>query len=400
MPNLRLARRVGRIQPSATLALTARAKALKAEGKDVIALTAGEPDFETPMPIRQGAIDALHKGGAVGRYTPVGGTPELIKAVIEKFRRDNGLDYKPEQILVSCGAKHSIFNAIGALIDDGDEVIVPAPFWVSYPEMIRFFGGTPVIVDTSASGFVLTPEALRKAITPRTRLLIVNSPGNPTGAVWDRQAQQAIADVVAGTDIAVISDEIYEKLVYDGAHVAFAGLSTDAYDRTITVNGVAKAYAMTGWRIGYVGGPLAVVKAMNALQSHSTSNPTTVAQLATLTALKNDPKELPDWRRQYQARRDRMVAGLNAAKGVKCAVPGGAFYVFPDFRGWIGRRHGDTVLLNDAAICEALLTRALVGGVPGGEFGAPGFVRFSYAASDEEIAKAIERIQRFAAELA
>lgn len=400
MPNLRLARRVGRIQPSATLALTARAKALKAEGKDVIALTAGEPDFETPMAIRESAIEALRKGGAVGRYTPVGGTPELVKAVIEKFKRDNGLDYKPEQVLLSCGAKHSIFNAIGALVDDGDEVIVPAPYWVSYPEMIRFFGGTPVIVDTASTGFVLTPEALRKAITPRTRVVIVNSPSNPTGAVWDRKAQQAIADVLAGSDIAVISDEIYEKLVYGGEHVAFAGLSKDAYDRTITVNGVAKAYAMTGWRIGYVGGPAAVVKAMNALQSHSTSNPTTVAQLATLKALQKDPEELPDWRRQYQARRDRMVAGLNAAKGVKCATPGGAFYVFPDFRGWIGRKHGDTVLKDDATICEALLTKALVGGVPGGEFGAPGFVRFSYAASDVEIAKAIERIQKFATELA
>jgi len=400
MPNLRLARRVGRIQPSATLALTARAKALKAEGHDVVALTAGEPDFETPLAIRESAIEALRKGGAVGRYTPVAGTPELIKAVIEKFRRDNKLDYKPEQILVSCGAKHSIFNAIGALVDDGDEVIVPAPYWVSYPEMIRFFGGTPVIVDTSSTGFVLTPESLRKAISPRTRLVIVNSPGNPTGAVWNEAAQRAIAEVVAGTDIAVISDEIYEKLVYDGAHVAFAGLSQDAYERTITVNGVAKAYAMTGWRIGYVGGPANVVKAMNALQSHSTSNPTSVAQIATLKALQNDPKELPDWRRQYAARRDRMVEGLNKAKGVKCATPGGAFYVFPDLRGWIGKRHGETTLHNDAAICEALLTKALVGGVPGGEFGAPGFVRFSYAASDAELAKAIERIQKFAAELA
>jgi aspartate aminotransferase len=197
----------------------------------------------------------------------------------------------------------------------------------------------------------------------------------------------------------VISDEIYEKLVYGGQHVAFAGLSKDACERTVTVNGVAKAYAMTGWRIGYVGGPAPVVKAMNALQSHSTSNPTTVAQLATLAALQKDPDELPRWRAQYQARRDRMVAGLNAAKGVKCATPGGAFYVFPDCRGWIGKRHGDAVLKDDAAICEALLTRALVGGVPGGEFGAPGFVRFSYAASDAEIGKAIERIQKFASEL-
>jgi len=400
MPNLRLARRVGRIQPSATLALTAKAKALKAEGKDIVALTAGEPDFETPMAIRQAAMDALQKGGVVGRYTPVAGMPDVIKAVADKFKRDNGLEYKPEQILLSCGAKHSIFNAIGALVDDGDEVIVPAPYWVSYPEMIRFFGGTPVVVDTSKTGFVLTAQQLKAAITPRTRLLIVNSPGNPTGAVWSGPAQQELAAALQGTDIAVISDEIYEKLVYDGAHVSFAGLSADAFARTITVNGVAKAYAMTGWRIGYAAGPVAVVKAMNALQSHSTSNPATVAQIATLKALAQDPQELPSWRKQYAARRDRMVSGLNAAKGAKCACPGGAFYVFPDFSAWIGKRHGETLIKDDSTLCEVLLAKALVGGVPGSEFGAPGFVRFSYAASDTEITKAIERLQKFASELA
>ncbi|MCC6464737.1 MAG: pyridoxal phosphate-dependent aminotransferase [Planctomycetes bacterium] len=396
---MRLSRRVQRIQPSATLALTARAKALKAQGQDVVALTAGEPDFETPLHVRESAVAELKKGGVVGRYTPVAGLPDLLKAVANKFQRDNGLTYKPEQVLVSCGAKHSIFNAIGALVDDGDEVIVPAPYWVSYPEMIRFFGGTPVIVDTAATGFVLTADALRKAITPRTRVVIVNSPCNPTGAVWSGKDQQAIADVLKGTDIAVISDEIYEKLVYEGSHVAFAALSPDACSRTITVNGVAKAYAMTGWRIGYAAGPQAVLAAMNALQSHSTSNPTTVAQLATLTALAKDPEELPLWRKQYQTRRDNLVKALNAAPGLKCATPGGAFYVFPDCRAWLGKRHGDLLLKDDATLCEALLTKALVGGVPGSEFGAPGFLRFSYAASDAELAKAAERIQRFGREL-
>ena len=399
MSQIKLADRVGRIQPSATLALTARAAALKAEGKDVVALTAGEPDFETPAYIRDAAMAALTKGGAVGRYTAATGTPELRKAVAAKFNRDNGLEYSADNVLVSCGGKHSCFNLVAALINDGDEVIIPAPYWVSYPEMVRFYGGKPVIVDTSSTGFVLQPEALKAAITPRTRLLIVNSPSNPTGAVWSKEAQAALAKVLEGTQVAVLSDEIYEKLVYDGEHTSFAGLSADAYGRTVTINGVAKAYAMTGWRIGYAAGPAHILKAMGALQSHSTSNPTTLAQFATLTALGRDPEELPSWRQQYRKRRDMIVAGLNGIPGVKCATPGGAFYVFPDFRAWVGKSHGGTVLKDCASICEALLTKALVGGVPGAEFGAPGFVRFSYAASDESIRKAVDRITKFGAEL-
>jgi aspartate aminotransferase len=400
MTMLKLANRVGRIQPSATLALTARAKALAAEGRDVIALTAGEPDFETPAAIRASAVDALNAKGAVDRYTPASGLPALRKAIAAKFKRDNGLEYTPEQVMANCGAKHSCFNLIGALVNEGDEVIIPAPYWVSYPEMVNFFGGIPVVVDTSSTGFVLTAEALKQALTPRTRLLIVNTPGNPTGAVWSREAQQALADVLKGTEVAVLSDEIYEKLVYDGEHVSFAALSQDAYERTVTINGVAKAYAMTGWRIGYAAGPKHVIDAMGALQSHSTSNPTTLSQLATLKALAQDPAELPGWRQKFIARRDVLVKGLNEVPGVKCACPGGAFYVFPDFRGWIGKRHLELLLKDDQVICEALLTRALVAGVPGSEFGAPGFLRFSYAASDEEIRKAVERIAAFGSELA
>jgi aspartate aminotransferase len=400
MTMLKLANRVGRIQPSATLALTARAKALAAEGRDVIALTAGEPDFETPAAIRASAVDALNAKGAVDRYTPASGLPALRKAIAAKFKRDNGLEYTPEQVMANCGAKHSCFNLIGALVNDGDEVIIPAPYWVSYPEMVNFFGGIPVVVDTSSTGFVLTAEALKQALTPRTRLLIVNTPGNPTGAVWSREAQQALADVLKGTEVAVLSDEIYEKLVYDGEHVSFAALSQDAYERTVTINGVAKAYAMTGWRIGYAAGPKHVIDAMGALQSHSTSNPTTLSQLATMKALAQDPAELPGWRQKFIARRDVLVKGLNEVPGVKCACPGGAFYVFPDFRGWIGKRHLELLLKDDQVICEALLTRALVAGVPGSEFGAPGFLRFSYAASDEEIRKAVERIAAFGSELA
>lgn len=399
MPELRLAARVGRIQPSATLALTARAKALRAEGQDVIALTAGEPDFETPDAIRNAAINALKAKGVVDRYTPASGLSQVRKAVAEKLKRDNGLDYAPDQVMVSCGAKHNCFNVIAALVDEGDEVIIPAPYWVSYPEMVKFFGGKPVVVDTSTTGFVLTADALKQAITPKTKLVLLNTPGNPTGTVWSRETQQAIADVLKDTEIYALSDEIYEKLVYDGEHVSFASLGEDAFNRTITVNGVAKAYAMTGWRIGFAGGPKPIIAAMGALQSHSTSNPATLSQLATLTALAADPVELPGWKKNFVARRDIMVNGLNDASGVTCATPGGAFYVFPDFRAWIGKRHGDAELKDCATICEALLTKALVGGVPGCEFGAPGFVRFSYADSDDNIRKAVERIQKFGSEL-
>jgi aspartate aminotransferase len=394
--NFKLADRMGRIQPSATLALTARAKELKAQGKDVIALTAGEPDFDTPAGIRESAAKRVREGGAVSRYTPASGLPAVRQAVADKLKRDNGLAYAPEQVMVSCGAKHCCFNLIAALVNDGDEVIVPAPYWVSYPEMIRFFGGKPVIVDTSETGFVLTPDALKAAITPRTKLLIVNTPGNPTGAVWSRDAQAALADVLAGTDVAVLSDEIYEKLVYEGEHVSFAALSDDAYQRTVTINGVAKAYAMTGWRIGYAAGPKEVISAMGALQSHSTSNPTTLAQYATLDALAEVPPELAEMQRQFKTRRELLVEGLNAIDGVTCATPGGAFYAFPDFRAWLGKRHGDTLLSDDNAICEALLVNALVAGVPGSAFGAPGFVRLSYAASDEQLKQALARITEFA----
>ncbi len=399
IPQIRLAQRMGRIQPSVTLALTARASQLRAQGHDVIALTAGEPDFDTPQGIRDAAAERLRAGGAIGRYTAASGLPAVRQAVADKLKRDNGLSYTKEEVMLSCGAKHCCFNLIAALVEPGDEVILPAPYWVSYPEMVRFFGGNPVVVDTSSTGFVMTPEALKAAISPRTRLVVVNSPGNPTGAVWPVEAQRALADVLAGTDIAVLSDEIYEKLVYDGEHASFAALSDDAYARTVTINGLAKAYAMTGWRIGYAAGARHLIDAMGALQSHSTSNPTTVAQFAALDALARDPDELPAWRAQYAERRELIVNGLNAIPGVQCAKPGGAFYVFPDFRAWIGRRHGETVLEDCTAICEALLARVHVAGVPGREFGAPGFVRFSYAASTQQITDALERIQRFQSEL-
>lgn len=395
----RLSHRVTRIKPSATLALTARAKALAAEGKPVIALTAGEPEFETPVAIREHTMAELKKGGQVSRYTPAAGLPELRKAVAAKFKRDNGLEYAPEQCIVSCGAKHSIFNALSALVEDGDEVLIPAPYWVSYPEMCNFLGARPVVLDTSRTGMVLTPEALKAAITPRTRVLLVNSPGNPTGAVWSEQQQRDLAAVLEGSGVYVLSDEIYEKLVYEGRHFSFAAASADAFARTITINGGAKAFAMTGWRVGYAAGPRPVIEAMIALQSHSTSNPATVSQVATIKALEKDPVELPEWRACYLRRRDAFLAALNALPGVSCAKPGGAFYVFPDIRGWLGKRHGDTALNTDTDVCEALLAKSLVATVPGVEFGAPGFLRISYALSDRDVAEAIKRIREFAAAL-
>lgn len=400
MTMLKLATRVGRIQPSATLALTARAKALAAEGKDVIALTAGEPDFETPAAIRASAVEALNAKGAVDRYTPASGLPALRKAIAAKFKRDNGLEYTPEQVMANCGAKHSCFNLIGALVNEGDEVIIPAPYWVSYPEMVNFFGGKPIVIDTSSTGFVLTAEALKKALTPRTRLLIVNTPGNPTGAVWSREAQQALADVLKGTEVAVLSDEIYEKLVYEGEHVSFAALSQDAYQRTVTINGVAKAYAMTGWRIGFAGGPAALIKAIATVQSQSTSNPCSISQAASVAALTGTQDFLPVRAAAFQKRRDLVVSMLNQAAGLHCPTPEGAFYVYPSCAGLIGKKtpKGQEIK-SDLDVAGYLLEAEGVAVVHGEAFGLSPHFRISYATSEAELTEACTRIQRACAAL-
>ncbi|MHC4840549.1 MAG: pyridoxal phosphate-dependent aminotransferase [Planctomycetota bacterium] len=399
MADINLAKRIAKIKPSATLALTAKAKALAAEGYDVVALTAGEPDFWTPESIRNVAVNALKESPAACRYTPASGLPALRDAIARKFKRDNGLEYTQAQTMASCGAKHCIFNALAALIDDGDEVILAAPYWVSYPEMVSFLGGKSVIIDTSSTDFVLTPDALKSAMTNRTRVVVINTPSNPSGVVWNADQQRALADALEGTNVAVVSDEIYEKLTYVGEHVSFASLSQDAYKRTITINGVAKAYAMTGWRIGFAGGPAHIIKAMNSLQSHSTSNAATASQIAAIEALREDPKELPDWLNQFNRRRDIMVDALNKIEGVTCAVPGGAFYVFPDFRELIGNSLDGQVLDDDISFCDALLNDVYVAGVPGSCFGAPGFLRLSYAAAEEALREALKRIADFCSRL-
>lgn len=399
MNELRLSQRIQRIKPSATLALNARAARLRDEGKDVIALTAGEPDFDAPPSIVEVAQRALTEGGRVHHYTPAPGLPDVRAAVARKFERDNGLHYASTQCVLSCGAKHSVFNALAALVDDGDEVIVPAPYWVSYPEMVAFLGGKSVIIDTLTNGFVPTADQVKAALTDRTRAIVLNTPGNPTGAVWPRQALTEIAKVLEGTDVVVISDEIYEKLVYEGEHVSFGTLSDDAFSRTVTINGVAKAYSMTGWRIGYAAGPDPIIRAMIALQSHSTSNPTTVAQMAAKQALLQDPPELNDWVERFKVRRAILVDGLNALEGIDCPTPGGAFYAFADVRGLIGKSHQGTLLSDDAALCEALLVNKHVAGVPGSAFGAKGFIRFSYATSENALESAVARIAAFVSEL-
>jgi len=388
-----LSSNVAKVQPSITLAVSTRAKAMKAQGLDVIPLSAGEPDFGTPKHICDAAVRAIESGFT--RYTPASGTQELKNAVCEKFSRENGLDYKPSQVIVNCGAKHSVFLTVFALIDDGDEVIIPAPYWVSYPEMVRLAGGNPVIVDCGeATGFKLTPERLRAAITPRTKLLILNSPSNPTGMVYSREEIAALADVITESGIYVLSDEIYEKLIYDGVeHVSIASLSRDIYDRTITVNGVSKAYCMTGWRIGYAAGPEEIIKGMATVQSQETSNPTSISQKAALAALTGSMDFLAPMLGEYDKRRRYVVDRLNAFDNVSCIEPKGAFYAFPNVSGVYGATLKGKAIDGSVAFCEYMLTEQHIALVPGAGFGADANVRLSYAASMEELERALDRFE-------
>ena len=387
---------LARVKPSATIAVTARARELKREGRDVIGLGAGEPDFDTPDNVKQAAIDAITRGET--KYTDADGMPELKQAICAKFKRENGLDYTPAQIHVAPGGKPVIFNALVATLNPGDEVIVPAPYWVSYPEMVLFGDGTPVIVQCEEKhGFKLQPEALERAITPKTKWLILNSPSNPTGAAYTKADLRALCDVLLRhPQVYVLTDDMYEKLVYDDfVFTTPAEVEPKLYDRTLTMNGVSKAYNMTGWRIGYAAGPQALINAMVTVQSQSTSNASSISQAAAVAALTGPQDVVRERCQQFQARRDLVVAALNASPGLRCRVPEGAFYTFASCEGVLGRTTpGGMLLRTDADFCAYLLREHHVAVVPGGVLGLAPYFRISYAASTADLQEACARIQR------
>ncbi|MFS2318438.1 pyridoxal phosphate-dependent aminotransferase [Maricaulis sp. D1M11] len=392
---------LSRVQPSATMAVTQKARDLKAKGVDVISLGAGEPDFDTPEHIKAAGIAAIERGET--KYTAVDGIPELKQAIVEKFKRDNGLDYTPSQVHVSTGGKPVIFNALMASLNEGDEVIIPAPYWVTYPEVARMLGGVPVPVTTTIeSGFKITPEQLSAAITPKTRWLILNSPSNPTGMGYRADELQALADVLLDhPHVWIMTDDMYEHLVYDDYTFAtIAEVEPRLYQRTLTMNGVSKAYSMTGWRIGYAAGPEALIAAMRKVASQTTSNPCSVSQWAAVEALNGDHSFLEERNAAFKRRRDLVLAAINDAGGLVAPKPEGAFYVFADCTALIGKTAPDgSEIKTDTDFCAALLEAEAVAVVPGVAFGqAPGF-RISYATDDESLIEAGKRIQRFCASL-
>ena len=386
---------LGRIKPSPTLAITSRVLELKAQGVDVIGLGAGEPDFDTPDFVKDAAIEAIRAGKT--KYTNVDGTPELKAAISAKFKRDNGLDYDASQITVNVGGKHTLFNAMVATIDAGDEVIVPAPYWVSYPDVVQFANGVPVFIAAGAGQqYKITPEQLDAAITPRTKWLILNSPSNPTGAAYDADELRALGDVLRRhPHVWIFADDMYEHILYDDFEFAtIAQLCPDLYDRTLTANGCSKAYAMTGWRIGFAGGPSWLIKAMSKLQSQSTSNPCSIAQAAAVAALSGDQSFLKERVAAFQSRRDLVVSMLNQANGINCPRPQGAFYVYPEFSALIGKSTpGGRVIDSDEALVAYLLDDARVAAVQGAAFGLSPAMRISYATSEALLREACERIQ-------
>ncbi|MCI0545951.1 MAG: pyridoxal phosphate-dependent aminotransferase [Candidatus Rokubacteria bacterium] len=386
-----LADRLKTLAPSPTLAMQAKARAMRAQGVDVISFGAGEPDFDTPARIKDAAARAMAAGQT--KYTEVGGIPELRAAVCEKLRRDNGLDYGPEEITVSCGAKHTLYNIAMALLNPGDEVLIPSPFWVSYPEQVRLVGGTPVAVPTSeGTGFDLDPAALRRAVTARTKLIILDSPGNPTGAVFSEAALGEVAKLAVERDLLVVSDECYESLVYEGRHVSIATLSPEIKARTLVVNTCSKAYAMTGWRIGYAAGPKPIIRAMTDIQSQVTSNPASIAQWAAVEALAGPQDEVAKMAGEFDRRRRVIIAGLNAIPGVRCGMPRGAFYAFPNVSGLFGTRGPGGVLRGSAAVSSFLLDAARIATVAGVDFGSDDHIRLSYATGLEKIEEGLARM--------
>lgn len=388
---MKLAKRVSVLSPSPTLAITAKANELKRQGVDVVGLGAGEPDFNTPLHIIEAAEKAMREGRT--KYTATAGIPELIQAIREKFERDNNLSYGPKQIIVTNGGKHALFNLFMALLDPGDEVIIPIPYWVSYPEMVKVADGVPVYIEGPESNeFKITADQVKAAITPRTRALIINSPSNPTGSLYTRKELEEIADVCLTHNVLMVSDEIYEKLIYDGQeHISVANLSKETYENTIIINGMSKPYSMTGWRMGYAAGNQELIQAMVDLSSHSTSNPTSFAQYGAVAALTGTQEPLEMMKKEFVKRRDRVVELLNQIEGISCLKPQGAFYVFPNVTEAM-KKMGYTDVDQWS---EALLEQEKVALIPGSGFGAPNNVRISYAASMEQLEKGIERIKRF-----
>ena len=383
---MKLAERVSQVSPSLTLAITAKANAMKAEGIDVCSFSAGEPDFETPGHIKAAAEKALQEGKT--RYGPAAGEPKLREAIARKLKTDNALDYKAENVIVTNGGKHSLFNLMLALIESGDEVIIPAPYWVSYPEMVLLAGGKPVIVNTDAStGYKITPEQLRKSITPQTKLFVLNSPSNPTGMVYTPDEIKALAEVVVDADIQVVSDEIYEKILYDGVkHLSIGSLGEDIFARTMISSGFAKGYSMTGWRIGYLAGSTEIIKAASKIQGHSTSNVCTFAQYGAIAALEGSQDCVEEMRQAFAKRRQVMLERVKAIPGLSCPKPDGAFYLFPDI---------SKMKVKSLEFCNALLEKEQVAVIPGIAFGADENIRLSYATDMATIEKGMDRLEKF-----
>jgi aspartate aminotransferase len=391
--NIRLSTRVQRVKPSPTLAVTALANQLKAEGRDVIGLGAGEPDFDTPGHIKEAAIEAIRAG--MTKYTAVDGTPALKQAIARKFERDNGLRYDPKEILVSCGGKQSFYNLCQSLLDRGDEVVIPAPYWVSYPDMVLLADGEPIIVSAGQDqGFKLLPDQLRAAITPKTRLFVINSPSNPTGVAYSLEALRAIGEVLLEyPDVLIATDDMYEHIVFPGREFAnILNACPELYARTVVLNGVSKAYSMTGWRIGYAGGPAALIAAMKKVQSQSTSNPASISQAAAVAALDGDQGCVAEMLSAFETRHAFVHEQLNAIPGIACLPSDGTFYSFPNVQAAIDRMDG---IDDDVGFSEALLDKVGVALVPGSAFGAPGHVRISFATSMENLTEAISRISSF-----
>lgn len=387
---IKLSDRVQRVKPSPTLAITARAAELKAAGQDIIGLGAGEPDFDTPQHIKDAAITAINSG--MTKYTAVDGTASLKIAVINKFKRDNGLEYAPEQVLVSCGGKQSFYNLAQALLNKGDEVIIPAPYWVSYPDMVLLADATPVIINTDIQqNFKITPEQLEAAITPKTRLFVINSPSNPSGMAYSAAELKALAAVLAKhPDILIATDDMYEHILWaDESFNNIVMTNPELYERTIVLNGVSKAYSMTGWRIGYAGGPTELIKAMKKIQSQSTSNPTSISQAAAEAALDGDQSCVTEMLKAFKQRHDKVVESLNKIEGVHCLKGDGTFYAFADFSGFMQRFAG---LKNDVELAEMIIEKTGVALVPGSAFGNEGYMRLSFATSEANLDEAIKRL--------